>query len=307
MAVILLTGATGFVGQHLLAHLQGQGHDVRLLLRNPLPPHILHRGQVYFMQSVADKATFSQACKGVNVVLHVGGLAHITNMSLAQQHEPFQQVNVQWTQHLAESAFLAGVHRFVLVSSIGAVGNITSPGNKLNERTPCNPVGPYAVSKLQAEQVLINVAGLLNGSYAIIRPPLVHGPGAPGNLAKLAAWVKKGIPLPLAGLRNQRSLVHVANLVQAIELLALHASAHRQVFHVADTVDYSTTDILNGVGKYLGVQPRLFKLPLNWLRWMGKLLGKQAMIDQLTANLQVDSSHLQRTVSYRARSLPIEV
>ncbi|WP_334120277.1 NAD-dependent epimerase/dehydratase family protein [Limnobacter sp.] len=307
MAVILLTGASGFVGQHLLAHLQGQGHDVRLLLRNPLPLHIPYSGQMYLMQSVTDKATFSQACKGVNVVLHVGGLAHITNARLAQQHEPFQQVNVQWTQYLAETAFRAGVHRFVLVSSIGAVGNITIPGNKLDEHTPCNPSGPYALSKLQAEQALADVARHLNGSYAIVRPPLVHGLGAPGNLAKLAAWVNKGIPLPLAGLRNQRSLVHVENLVQAIELLAFHASAHQQIFHVADSVDYSTTDILNGVGNCLGVQPRLFGLPLNWLRWVGKLLGKQAMADQLTANLQVDSAHLQRTLGYRARLLPIEV
>lgn len=307
MAVILLTGATGFVGQHLLAHFQGQGHEVRLLLRTPPPPHIQHSGQLYLMQSVSDTVTFSQACNGVNVVLHVGGLAHITDSEMARQHKPFQQVNVRWTQHLAESAFGAGVHRFVLVSSIGAVANITSPGNKLNESTPCNPSGPYAVSKLQAEQVLTNVARRLNGSYAIIRPPLVHGPGAPGNLAKLAVWIKKGIPLPLAGLRNQRSLVHVENLVQAIELLAFHALAHQQVFHVADTVDYSTTDILNGAGKCLGVHPRLFRLPLNWLRWAGKLAGKQSMVDQLTADLQVDSSHLQRTVGYRARPLPIEV
>jgi len=307
MAVILLTGATGFVGQHLLAHLQGQGHDVRLLLRNPLPPHIPYSGQVYLMQSVTDTAAFAQACTGVNVVLHVGGLAHITNTQLAQQHEPFKQVNVQWTQHLADSAFRAGVHRFVLVSSIGAVGNITSPGNKLDERTPCNPSGPYAVSKLLAEQVLTDVARLLNGSYAIIPPPLVHGPGAPGNLARLAAWVKKGIPLPLAGLSNQRSLVHVENLVQAIELLAFHFSAHQQIFHIADSVDYSTTDILYGAGNCLGVQPRLFHLPLHWLRWVGKLFGKQVMVDQLTANLQVDSGHLQRTLGYRARPLPIEV
>lgn len=307
MAAILLTGATGFVGQRLLAHLLGQGHDVRLLLRKPLPAHIPHRGHVYIMQSVADIATFSEACQGVQAVLHVGGLAHITNARLAQQDEPFQQVNVQWTKHLAESAFQAGVQRFVLVSSIGAVGSSTSPGSKLAESTPCNPSGPYAISKLQAEQVLAEVAQRLNGSYAIIRPPLVHGRGAPGNLAKLAASVKKGIPLPLGGLGNQRSLVHVDNLVQAIELLAFHDLAHQQVFHVADSVDYSTTDILEGAGICLGVQVHLFKLPLNWFRWVGKLLGKQAMVDQLTGNLQVDSAHLQRTLGYRALPLPIEV
>ena len=307
MAVVLLTGSTGFVGRHLLAHFKQQGHQVRVLLRHSRDQPAQHSEHEFIMQSVDDTHTFNLACHGVDIVVHAGGLAHVTNPELAGQYEPFQQVNVQWTRQLAQCAFKADVQRFVFVSSIGAVGNGSMPGQTLSEFTLCEPTGHYAQSKLHAEQALAEIAAQLKGSYAIIRPPLVHGPNAPGNLAKLAAWVKKGIPLPLGGLGNQRSLVHVSNLVMAIDLLAFHPLAHQQIFHVADALDYSTTDILIGAGKSLGIQPRLFWLPLNCLRWAGGLLGKQGMVEQLTGNLQVDCSHIQNTLGYRANPVPIEV
>lgn len=307
MALVLLTGSTGFVGRHLLEHFTQQGHQVRVLLRQSGNQATQQSESVFFMQNVDDIHAFNLACHGVDIVVHAGGLAHVTNPQLAGQYEPFQQVNVQWTRQLAQCAFKADVQRFVFVSSIGAVGNTTVSGQTLSEFTLCEPTGHYAQSKLDAEQTLAEIANQLKGSYAIIRPPLVHGPNAPGNLAKLAAWVKKGIPLPLGGLSNQRSLVHVSNLVKAIDLLAFHPLAHQQVFHVADTIDYSTTDILIGAGKSLGIQPRLFRLPLNCLRWAGRLLGKQGMVEQLTGNLQVDSSHIQNTLGYRANPVPIEV
>lgn len=307
MALILLTGSTGFVGRHLLDHFIEQGHQVRVLHRRPVNHQTRQGVREYVMQSVNDTQAFNLACEGVDIVIHVGGLAHVTNPDLANRYEPFKEVNVEWTRQLAQCAFKADIQRFVFVSSIGAVGNSSVLGQKLNEFTACEPVGCYAQSKLEAERVLAESAAQFNGSYAIIRPPLVHGPNAPGNLAKLAAWVQRGIPLPLAGLHNQRSLVHVVNLVKAIDLLAFSPLAHQQVFHVADAQDYSTTDILIGAGKSLGTQARLFKLPLNLLRGMGALLGKRGMVEQLTGSLQVDSSHIQNTLDYRALPLPIEV
>ena len=307
MALILLTGSTGFVGRHLLDHFIQQGHQVRVLQRRPVDQQTRQGVHEYVMQSVNDTQAFSLACEGVDIVVHAGGLAHVTNPDLADQYEPFKEVNVEWTRQLAHCAFKANIQRFVFISSIGAVGNSSVSGQKLNEFTSCEPIGYYAQSKLEAELALAEVAAQFNGSYAIIRPPLVHGPNAPGNLARLAAWVRRGIPLPLAGLHNRRSLVHVLNLVKAIDLLAFNPLAHQQVFHVADARDYSTTDILIGAGKSLGIQPRLFRLPLNCLRWVGRLLGKQGMIEQLTGNLQVDCSHIKNTLGYQANPVQIEV
>ena len=240
MAVVLLTGSTGFVGRHLLAHFKQQGHQVRVLLRHSRDQPAQHSEHEFIMQSVDDTHTFNLACHGVDIVVHAGGLAHVTNPELAGQYEPFQQVNVQWTRQLAQCAFKADVQRFVFVSSIGAVGNGSMPGQTLSEFTLCEPTGHYAQSKLHAEQALAEIAAQLKGSYAIIRPPLVHGPNAPGNLAKLAATPKeshvKSIYKAPATVLNKR--------VQPARRFVAQSWSLRRLKNVAKHYDCTLNDVV---------------------------------------------------------------
>ncbi|HEX5485817.1 MAG TPA: NAD-dependent epimerase/dehydratase family protein [Limnobacter sp.] len=306
MATFLITGATGFVGQALTKSLCAQGETPRLLVRT-LQPDLPNNLQQCVMRSIDDHDAFAQACQGVDVIVHLGGLAHITDRQLAGQDEPYEQINHQWTSHLAKAAITAGVGRFVLISSIGVVATQTAPQQVLKESDTCQPVNPYGRSKLAAEQTVQNLCRNTSTSWCILRPPLVHGKGAPGNLRSMARWLTRELPLPFASVKNRRSLVHINNLIQAIELAARHPAASGEVFHLSDGVDRSTPEILRQAAGCLGVKVRLFSFPVVLLRWIASLVGKSGMVNQLTADLVVDCSKIQYTLGYKPVNNPIEV
>lgn len=306
MTTFLITGATGFVGRRLVEVLYAKGFRLRLLVRT-LQPKQPAGIQQFVMHSVDDHEAFLNACQGVDVVVHLGGLAHITQARLASQVEPYEQINHHWTCNLVNAATRTGVSRFVFVSSIGVLATQTAPGQALKETDRCKPVNPYGKSKLAAEQSLQRLCEGTTLQWCVLRPPLVHGKGAPGNLRSMANWLKKGIPLPLRGVKNRRSLVHIDNLVQAIELAAQHPAARSEVFHLSDGVDRSTPQILRQAARSLGLKARLFWFPIVLLTLAARLVGKAGMVSQLTGDLVVDCSKIQSLLGYQPDTRPIEV
>lgn len=140
---------------------------------------------------------------------------------------------------------------------------------------------------------MLNLAVKTGMEVVIIRPPLVYGPGAPGNFRSLVRWVQRGLPLPLGAVHNQRSLVALDNLVSLVLLCAERArspKAANQVFVVADGEDVSTSTLLRKVARAAGRPSRLLPVPAGWLRAGASLLGKRAVADRLLGNLQVDAT-----------------
>lgn len=123
----------------------------------------------------------------------------------------------------------------------------------------------------------------------------MYGPAAPGNFARLTAVVQRGIPLPLGGIHNLRSLVSIDNLVDFIQRCMTHPAAANQIFLVSDGQDLSTPDLIRRMGVALNQPVRLLPLPLPLLRWGAACVGKQAMLYQLTSTLQADI-HKARTL-----------
>jgi len=177
----------------------------------------------------------------------------------------------------------------------------------LTEQTECRPTTPYGKSKLKAEQKLAELAQRHGAELVIVRPPLVYGKGAPGNMARMARWVRAGVPLPLRNVRNQRSLVHVDNLSAALLACLQHPDAPGHVFHVRDLQDYSTPDILRGVAKDVGRPVRLVPFPSFMLRMLAQAAGQRGAYEQLTGTLQVDDASIRKTLQFMPRSLPFEV
>jgi UDP-glucose 4-epimerase len=132
----------------------------------------------------------------------------------------------------------------------------------------------------------------------IIRPPLVYGPDAPGNFGKLAKLAQKNLPLPLGAVQNKRSLIALDNLVDVIVTCIDHPAAANQTFLVSDDDDISTTQLLELITRAAGKTPRLLPVPVSWLRLAAKLTGKQAIIDRLCGNLQLDISHTRQTLGW---------
>ena len=146
----------------------------------------------------------------------------------------------------------------------------------------------YAQSKWEAEQGLWKIAKETGLDIVIIRPPLVYGPGAPGNFGSLVHWVSKGVPLPLGAIHNKRSLVALDNLVDLIITCLAHPAAANQVFLAGDGEDLSTSDLLRGVAQAMGKPARLLPVPVGLLQLGASLLGKKAMTQRLLGSLQVD-------------------
>jgi len=151
------------------------------------------------------------------------------------------------------------------------------------------PHTPYARSKADAERALAEVVRGSGMALTVIRPPLVYGPGAPGNFGALMRAVALGWPLPLGAVTgNRRSFVAIDNLVDLIVTCLDHPGAANQAFLVSDGEDLSTADLLHRLGSAMGRPARLLPVPVGALALGAKLLGKREMFQSLCGSLQVD-------------------
>jgi nucleoside-diphosphate-sugar epimerase len=167
---------------------------------------------------------------------------------------------------------------------------MSGPGSPFTESGLIEPVDPYGISKLEAENGLFSIARDSNMEVVCIRPPLVYGPGVKANFLQMMRWLYRGIPLPLGGVHNKRSLVGIDNLVDLIMTCIDHPAAANQVFLAGDGEDLSTTDLLIRMGVALGKPARLIPVPSFLLMAGATILGKRSMAQRLLGSLQVDIS-----------------
>lgn len=286
--VILITGASGFVGGAVLERLSTLA-NLGLIAAGRKPISGLPAAATSVL--VADLKTdtdWRQALQAANVVIHCAARAHVMNDHSSDPLAEFRKVNVEGTLNLARQAAAAGVRRFIFISSIGVNGNLNS--HPFTADDVPNPVEPYAISKFEAELELRRLSMETDMDVVIIRPPLVYGPKAPGNFARLINIVAKGVPLPFGAIYNKRSLVALDNLVDLIVTCIDHPAAANQTFLVSDGEDFSTTELLRRMGESLGKPARLLPVPSRLIEVGAAMLGKQALAQRLCSSLQVDIS-----------------
>jgi len=291
---ILVTGASGFVGGHLLARLAAQP-SVAVSGAVRAKPTGEHSGLIAVGEINGD-TDWSEALHGQRVIVHTAARAHIMDDTAADPLTEFRSVNVDGTLNLAHQAAESGVERFIFISSIGVNGN----NNRLpfTEDDWSNPTGAYAQSKWEAELGLWAIGRETGMEIVIVRPPLVYGANAPGNFGSLVRMVGKGIPLPLGAIHNKRSLVALDNLVDLIITCIDHPGAANETFLVSDGEDLSTTQLLQGVAEAMGKPSRLIPVPASLLQFGATLLGKKAVAQRLLGSLQVDISHTQKCLNW---------
>ncbi|ULX57900.1 UDP-glucose 4-epimerase [Ectothiorhodosinus mongolicus] len=295
----MVTGASGFVGAALCRELDARGFAVRGAVRSLHSSFSLASGIEPVAVGNLDAATdWSSALAGVDCVIHCAARAHVMHETEADALAAYRSVNVDGSRHLAEQAAAAGVRRLVYLSSIGVLGIHTNGRGPFFVSDASNPVEDYAVSKWEAEQALWAVAANTGLEVVVVRPPLVYGPGAKGNLARLLKLVRSGVPLPLGAVHNQRSLIGLDNLVDLLIRCVDHPAAAGQTLLVSDGEDVSTPDLLRHMAAGLGRSARLVPVPVPLLRLAGRALGKQAEVDRLVGSLQIDSRHTRELLDW---------
>jgi nucleoside-diphosphate-sugar epimerase len=235
--------------------------------------------------------------QGVDVIVHLAGRVYAMADPAVDPLREFRKVNVAWTERLARAAWAEGVRRFVYLSSVKVNGESSSV--PFAEQDTPNPQDPYGISKWEAERALANVSSETGLETVIVRSPLVYGPGVGGTFLQLLNVLRRKIPLPLARVENRRSLIYNANLVNALVLCAWDARAAGRTYLVSDGEDLSTPDLIRRLALALGSPSHLWPMPLSVLRWLGQVVGREAIIDRLLGSLQVDSSTIRRELNWQ--------
>ena len=292
MTMVLVTGAQGFVGTHLIRLLLERGYQVRAAIRdtrNKLAiPDLVET--VSYCSGATDN-DYQRLLTGIDVVVHLAGIAHRDNVV----HSDYVQVNTRGTRELATASIERGVKRFIFLSTVKVHGEHTGlSADKdavLNESSSLSAIDPYSHSKLQAENSLREICRNSDMQYVILRPPLVYGPGVKANFYRLMKMVWNGWWMPFARVGNQRSMIYVENLCDIIELLVKSECVNNAEFLVKDD-DMSTTRLVQELSWAMGKPPRLFYMPLPLVRIIARLLGKSETVEKLYRSLAIDDNKL---------------
>jgi nucleoside-diphosphate-sugar epimerase len=311
MHTILVTGGSGFIGGNFIGCCHKTGYNVRAALRRQtrLPCPTIMVG------NVDGNTAWSKALQDVDTVVHLAAYAHFTNAARLD-NDQLRKVNIDGTVRLAQQSASLGVRHFVFISSIGAMAEFSD--SRLTVETPCEPSTTYGKSKLEAELALKQIAVAGGMAWTIIRPPLVYGPGNPGNMERLQKLVRSGLPLPLASVHNRRSFIYVENLVDLITACLGNPKAFGKTFLPSDGDDLSTAELIEKIaraetrnlsrrqakakpecsgGGCAARRARLFPFPESILKALGRLPGLGAL-RKLTSSLYVDSEPIRRDLGW---------
>jgi nucleoside-diphosphate-sugar epimerase len=279
---VLITGASGFVGQAVAKALSLNGHEIVRTVRRKQSDSLV-------VGDIGPKTNWQEALKKCGVVIHLAARVHVMNEKSSDPMTEFRRVNVEGTTALARQAAAAGVKRFIFLSSIKVNGEHSESGQPFTANDAPRPEDPYGISKYEAEKILQAIAAETAMEVVIIRPPLVYGPGVKANFESMMHWLSRGLPLPLSAItENRRSLVAIDNLVDLVMTCLDSPNAANQTFLVSDGEDLSTAQLLERMGVEMGKPARLFYLPSALLKLGSILLNQPSTYQRLCGSLQLD-------------------
>lgn len=251
---------------------------------------------------LSEATDWTAALAGVDVVVHCAARAHVLKETAVDPLALFRAVNTQATLALARQAAASGVRRFIFISSIGVNGAATH-GRPFRPDDAPHPHSPYALSKWEAEQGLAVVAAETGMEVVVIRPPLILGADAKGNLATLNKVIARGLPLPFGlATKNRRDLVSLDTLCSLIDVVLDHPDAGGGIFLVSDGQAISTRTLLERMASDMGRSPVFLPVPPGVMTALLKRAGKSAMAAQLFGDLEVDITATRQTLNWTPSS-----
>lgn len=279
---VLITGASGFLGRHLVRFLSDNGLVVRAAARDTAGINCSSSVAAVQIPDLMHAANLQPLLAGVDQVIHLAGIAH--RKASDEEHE---QVNHRATLALVNAAKQEGVRHFVFVSSIGAQSGPSSDVI-LDETSVPKPTTPYGRAKLAAENS-VRESGI---SFTILRPTVVYGEGAKGNFSTIVKIARLPVPLPFGSLSNRRSLLSIDNFGAAVLTVLENPAALNEIFVVADPTPVTIGEIITDIRRGMNRRPLLFPVPPVLLKFMLGMAGKRTLWERLAGSLIVNPAKL---------------
>jgi nucleoside-diphosphate-sugar epimerase len=291
---IVITGASGFIGSHLVPALVAADFEIVCILEPGAETPIV--GAQIFQGDICTAQGLSEALSGAKAVVHLAARNHVLRETAKDPLSEYRRVNVEGTRNVVRAARRQGVGLFVHVSSVKAMGEGTR--GVLDETAPCLPSTPYGISKLESEEVARAEAEGTGMAVLIFRLPMVYGPGNKGNLPRMIRWADRGLPFPLIQPDNLRSMVYVGNVVAAVKtVLEPHPAggAASKTYIVKDESDCSTRMIYSSICRELGRIPRFILLPAL----LGRIAGAISEdFRKVTSSFRVSSAKIREEIGF---------
>jgi len=273
---VLITGATGFIGKHVTAHLLSAGVTCRILVRSSSTDLPAADETVY--GDISDTSLYPKLVSNVDAVVYCAARVHVMHETAADPLAEFRKINTTAAVNLARAAQDAGVKHFIYISSVGVMGDTILSSVSLKENDTPHPTSPYGISKWEAETQL---SELFNNdslcTCTILRPPIVYGPGNKGNMLLFLKCARNKIPLPLAGVQGKRSMVYVGNVADAILRVLNFTPKHRQpceAYFITDAKPQTSGQLYSGLYWNMNNKRGLLWIPEFILRLPGLLHPK---------------------------------
>lgn len=286
MKMVLVIGANGFVGRVVVRDLLRRGYAVRAAARQPVG---ISEGAQYapLPDLTQPDIAWDTLLDGVDRIVYLAARVHVMNDTHPDPLAAYLAVNHDAALSLAQAAARRDIGRFIYLSSVKVNGEQST--QPLTELDPPQPTDPYGVSKLKAENALLHLGRETDLEVVVLRPPLVYGPGVKANFMALARAAGRGLPLPIGGVQNRRSMIYVENLTDLIAVTLEHPAAAGEIFFASDGEDLSTAALTRGLAEAQGKTANLPRVPVNLLVLAGQITGRANMIQRLTGSLQISS------------------
>ena len=283
---ILITGANGFIGDHLCRFLSKESYEVRRSVR-------VHDGlpNTVVLTESSPKTVLASACAGIDCVIHLAAIAHTVIKSNRESNNHYQIVNVDFTRQLAEVAQEVGVSRFVFVSTVNVCYEMIK-GEVLCENHVNDSVNHYSFSKLMAEQELRSLEKRTGFDIVIVRPPLIYGPNVRSNFLLLLLFLYRGLPLPISWVTSRRSFMYIENFTSSLVACAIHPRAAGESFFVCDENSVTLPQIAADLSRSMCKRLVIFPIPKSILVFIFFMIGRRFQINSLINPFEVDSSKI---------------
>ena len=268
MTLVLVTGATGFCGRPLVRELTAARYAVRAFVRRP--PAEPWASVEIVMGDLSNLIDWAPLLEGVDAVVH---LAAITASEQVTESD-YERINHRATEALACAAKVAGVGRFVFVSSVSAQSG-SAAARPLSEIDDPRPQNAYGRSKLAAERA-VRASGV---PFTILRPVMIYGDAPRGYLTTLARLAATPFPLPFGAFRNRRSLLGMENFVSAVRFVLRTPATEGATFLVADPNPVTLPEIVTAFRRGLGRSPMVFWFPATLLRQIAGGSGSELVVE----------------------------